>query len=325
MSTQTLQNHENLLFIREITRQLCHPTKGLPKDLDPSPVTLGEWKQCLDCLYGWVNIGIQKNMAEMFHSLKIGEVIPSNSPNMAIYKSGFSTSEIGKLLNFNAKDKNYRAIINYYSFLRMINILMNTQNREYCINLNKSIKLIFTDLNPNTFWLNILVTSSTADYLRLNEIGEVIVKEGSSGESSTLETTVKNDEPAIWSMNESKEDKEDIEYEEASEDEEYEEDKEFEEDVEDEETDDVEDKLSQFSKMKVSEAMSETKSEEEPENILENTVEKPFRLVMNNTTLMRLLTYACQINGNIKNDVNIFQLMGGEDDEFTNLFGKLQI
>ena len=304
MNAETLNSNENLLFIREITRQLCDPKSGLPKDLIPQPCTLGEWKKCLNCVYGWVNIGIQENLAEIFHSLKIGEVIPSISPNMDIYNYGFVTSEIGKLLDVNAKNKNYRAIINYYSFERMVEVLRKSQDKEYCDKINESIVSIFTDLHPNTFWLNILVTKPIADYLKLNKIGEVIVKEGSSGESSTLENEEINSTPAEWSMGDS--------------------DEEFLEDYDEKYNNEVEEN---FNKEELEKKLDKNVGEikEETKINIENTSSTPFRLVMNNNTLLYLLIYACEINGNLDDNINIFQLMGGEDDDFTNLFGKLEI
>ena len=317
----TFQSNENVLFIREITRQLCHPTEGLPKDLDPPPSTLDEWKRCLNCLYGWVNVGIQKNVAGLFHSLKIGEVIPSGSPSMDIYNYGFATSEISRLLNTKSNNKTHRAIINYYSFLRMVKILMNSQSKEYCIKFSSSLKFIFTNLNPDDFWLNILVSKSTAEYLKLNEIGEIVVKEGSSGENNILEPSDKNPSPAIWSMEES-----DEEADNDSEDDNEDDNDGGDNEIEHEEKQDImEDDLNRFSKMKVSEDVKEDVTKSINEDAKNDVIEIPYRLVMNNSTLLSLLTYACQLNGNIKNDVNVFQSMGGEDDEFTGLFGKLQI
>jgi len=301
------EHQKHIIFIREITRQLCHPKTGLPKDLYPQPVTLGDWNKCLKSLYGWVNVGIEKNVAEVFHELQIGEVIPSTSPNMDIYNYGFATSEIGRILNTKSNDKSYRAIINYYSFSRLIEILMNSQSNDYCVKFNNSLRNIFTDVKPDTFWLNILVPPDTAEYLKLNEIGEVIVKEG-SGENAKLESKNSISEPAIWKIND-KEDEEDI-------DESY-----SLNEKQSEEHKDVFSEIKDFSEIKVT---------NESNNLNENTdndehEQTQYRLVMNNSTLLNLLIYACNLNGSATSDVNIFKYMGGEDDEFVNLFGTLQI
>ena len=50
----------------------------------------------------------------------------------------------------------------------------------------------------------------------------------------------------------------------------------------------------------------------------------PYRLVMNNFTLLTLINYACSISNNTNDNTNIYELMGGDDDEFTSLFGNLQ-
>jgi len=298
------EHQKRLLFIREITRQLCHPETGLPKDLSPPPVTLGDWYKCLKAVYGWVNVGIESNVAGMFHELQIGEVIPATSPNMDIYNYGFATSEIGRLLGTKSDNKMFRAIINYYSFSRIVEILMNSQSKEYRVKFNDSLKSIFTDVKPDTFWLNILISPDKAEYLRLNEIGEVIVKEGTC-ENARLESKQRMAKPAVWNMDE---------------DDEYDENEEKQDSSQDT-SQDILSELKEFSEMKVTETKNNNR-----ENIEEDNSEPtPFRLVMNNTTLLNLLTYACNFVGSATSDVNVFEYMGGEDSEFTDLFGKLQI
>ena len=330
--TVTEKHNKHLMFIREITRQLCHPKTGLPKDLSPPPATLGDWKKCLDSLYGWVNIGIEQNMAEMFHELNIGEVIPSTPPNMDIYNFGFAPNEIGKLLGMEKKDKDYRAIINYYSFSRMVGILMNSQCKDYCIKFNESLKSVFTDANPKTFWINILVDEITANYLKSNKIGEVIVKEGTSGGSAMLESSIKaKNGPVIWDMGDTSDSESDNET--KSDDKKVDKNKQFPpnyhlgdiEELSPDETSIMSDidleELEEFSSMKVTDEKESLK-----DNIIEAT---PFRLVMNNTTLLNIIHHSCYLNGNTNDNINVFQLMGGEnviqEEEFTDLFGKLQI
>ena len=55
--------------LKEILRQMCHPVTGLSKDLIPSPVTVEEWIQCLNSIYGWVNVGISEKVANIFYTL----------------------------------------------------------------------------------------------------------------------------------------------------------------------------------------------------------------------------------------------------------------
>ena len=312
--------NKNILFIQEITRQLSHPEDGLPKEFNPPPITLGDWKRCLNCLYGWVNIGIDKKMVSLFHSLNIGEIIPSNSPNMDIYKNEFSTNEIHSFLKTSHTEKPYRVIINYYSFFRMIKILLHTKSKEYCIKLNKSLKDTFSTLQPNTFWLSILIPKQTADYLILNKIGEVIVDCGDLNKNSVLEPNKENYEPREWLMDDSDEDildeniDEDITIVEKRE----------------ETKEDFDNNIDQFSKMKIcnddtNEEIYETLEDKDINNNITYSERAPYRLVMNNKTLLTLITYACEIHGNVKNYIDVFKLMGGDDDDLTNLFGEMQI
>jgi hypothetical protein len=287
----------------------------------------------------------------MFHDLKIGEVIPATSPSMDIYNYGFAPSEIGRLLGMNnyIEDKEYRAVINYYSFTSMVGILMNSQGKEYCVKFTNSLKTVFTDVNPNTFWINVLVTETTAKYLKENEIGEVIVKEGSSGESAILELTRGMKEPAVWNEVEVKQKNKPsvskmggIEVKQKNQSsvsmiDEFEE-------------------LYDFSEMTINnESKTETKNDASkamlalPARASDINLEQssklthrkgykmcfasfsydqgptPYRLVMNNKTLLNLITYSCYINGTTHDQTDVFQLMGGEDDKFSDLFGMLQI
>ena len=148
-------NYNTQPFIREILRQLCHPIKGISKNMTPTPITMYDWNRCLSSLYGWVNIEINEKMATNLHQIKIGQVIPDGPANMDIYISSFATSEIGKLLGFNVcnfptielekllesekKGKNYRAIMNYSSFSKLISILLNSQSNEYITKFNTSL------------------------------------------------------------------------------------------------------------------------------------------------------------------------------------------
>lgn len=56
--------------------------------------------------------------------------------------------------------------------------------------------------------------------------------------------------------------------------------------------------------------------------------DEPFnRLVMNNKTLLKLIQYACKLNNNTYNNINVFNLMGGDkkEEDFLSIFGKLKI
>ena len=276
----------NIVYIKEIIRQFCHPETGLCKNIENNPRTIVEWNTFLNGVYGWVNIGIDEKIANIFQEIKIGEVIPSNPANMNMNVEEFATFEIKRILDFNNPEKNYRLVMNYYSFLRLVQIMLNSKEPEYCIKLNTSLKRTFTDINPKTFWLNMLVTEEIANYLKSNEIGEVIVKEGVDNDTflknpeNSILHTINDNEPLLQLTYDSKEPLEEDLY--------------------------------------------------APIETIDNTMdddytEKPFRLVLNNSTLLKLINNVCYVL-NIKNEnLDLFQLMGGHSDEFSGLFEKLQL
>lgn len=300
------ESEKHKIFIRELVKQLCHPVNGLPKNLFPLPITLGDWKKCLNGLYGWVNLGIEQKLAETLHKLRIGEVIPSNLSSMDIYNYGFATIEIGKLLGMDKKEKTFKAFINYDSFSRLIKILLNGRDEKYCGKFNSSLRIIFSDMDPKTFWLNILISEPTADYLKNNEIGEVIVNEGILDEVDMLKAITEQKQELVSWDNMTDEDmggntdKKTNEY-----------------------------PKTDFSEMDLSVASETPETLETPETKEEDEY-LSHRLLMNNETLLNLINYACVISNNISDNTNVFKLMGGEDasgneEEFTKLFGKMQI
>ena len=317
-------------FVKEILRQLCHPITGVTKNLSPAPVTIDDWNKCLSSLYGWINVGIDEKTANIFHELKIGEVIPSNPADMNIYTYGFATSELSRLLGLKRKKKEFRAILNYYSFLKLINILLNCQETEYQIKFNNSLKLIFKDINPRTFWLNILVTEQTAGYLQSNDIGEVIVKEGTDDNTHIIKSqNVEENKrfPTVWEYeknNISDDKKTDIincdNIDEVCED--------IDEDVveDDEVCEDIDEDV-----VEDGDVDEDLVKDDEVGNYITNQCddieisETPYRLVMNNTTFLKLINSTCCLSNSMYKNVNFFQLMGGESEDFSGLFGKLQI
>ena len=241
--------------LKEILRQMCHPITGLSKDLSSSPVTVEEWVQCLSSVYGWVSVGINEKVANIFYELKLGEVIPSNSCNLNIYTYGFANIEIDKFLNTDT-EKKYRAILNYYSFCKLTSIISNTGDSEYSKKFNYSLKVIY-DCEPETFWLNIVVSNKAAEYLILNKIGEIIVNEGLNEESNII---------------------------------------------------------------KSKESVCETEMEESDCKTEMEESDLPYRLVLNNTTFLKIINMIC-----IYKNVNLYESIGGDKEDFSGLFGKLQI
>jgi hypothetical protein len=296
-------------FVKEILRQLCHPVTGITKKLSPSPVTLDDWNKCLLSVYGWVNVEINEKTANILHELKIGEVIPSSSANMNIYTYGFATVEIEKILVLEGK-KDYRAILNYYSFSRLINILLNAREIEYKNKFNNSLNLIFNNINPKTFWINILVTEKTADYLKANEIGEIIVKEGLDNNNNIIKAPQNLQEikrpPTVWEYNpDDVSCKDDIK-----------------------QCANVEDDIIYNNDTNQCKDIDEDYTEQcydINEDNDENIQQIHYRLIMNNTSFLKLINSTYNVNNSMYKNVNFFQLIGGESEDFSGLFGKMQI
>lgn len=291
---------KNIVYIKEVIRQFCHPETGLCKNIDNNPRTIIEWYTFLNGVYGWVNIGIDEKIANIFQEIKIGEVIPSNPADMNLNKEEFATSEIKRILGVDHPEKNYRLVMNYYSFLRLVQIMLISREAEYCLKINESLKRTFTDIHPKTFWLNILISNKIAIYLKSNEIGEVIIKDGVDNDS-----LLKNPEnailPAIYENLQ-------LTYKEITE-------EKNEEEINEEIIKEINEELNEDLYAPV----------ETVDKTMDDYTEKPFRLVVNNSTLLKLIDTVCYLLEVRNDDLNLFELMGGHSDEFSGLFEKLQL
>jgi hypothetical protein len=231
-------------------------------------------------VWGWVDIGIEDDTATMFNELQIGEVIPRLPPNMDIFKNTFSTRIIGKLLGITRPNRKYRVIMNFYSFSRLIKIILNCRSNDFQTKFNKDLKETFTDIIPRRFWLNVLVTEDVANYLRANEIGEVIVKDG-GGKFFDIKELTSSHEQICWDAEAEDDTKEDTKMEDCT--------------------------LDMMQNLKLEE------------------VSTSFRLIFDNKTFLKLINYGCKLKGNTSNEVNVYELMSSKNDDFTNIFSKLQI
>ena len=362
----------NKKCVKEIVRQLCHPITGISKNLLPVPVTVNDWNKCLSLLYGWINIGINEITATAFHELRIGEVVPSISANMDIYSKCFATSEIARILEFKDKNKNYIAIINYYSFLKLINNLLQSQTDEYKIKFNDSFKLIFKNINPKTFWINILVNEKIANCFKTIKIGEIIVKEGVDNNFHYIkkDTRIKDKNlPAVWDPNSDENHTEenndtdnittckdtdnittcndtdnittcnDTDNITMSDEDEYNESDEG--DNESDEGNKNENMDNSTSYDNMCDSTNNDNENEDPSvnnsknNKIDDKVDKSnndtkisdinYRLIMNNQTFLKLINSLVNKKNSIHTYLNLFQLIGGDSEDFSDIFGKLQI
>jgi hypothetical protein len=275
----------NKRFVNEIIRQICHPKTGISRHFYPKPSKLSEWIKCLNNTFGWVNIGINDKMETLFRKLNIGEVISTETFNMNLYKNGFATNEICKFLQLNSSETKYRSMMNYKSFTKLINIILTGKSNEYRRIFNESFNKIFTNIHPRIFWLNILINDVVANFLFKNKIGEVIVKDTDMESDSESSSVELNDNMDCSDYN-------------------------F--DIENPNTNDMDEKIYN----------RKIDIEKDSENQLDNIY---FRLVMNNKTLLNFIEYGCQINNIKDTNTNIFEAMGGNDDDLLNIFGRMKI
>ena len=290
-------------FINEITRQICDPKTGIPCKFNPKPKTLNDWVNCLNYSIGWVNIGLEDKMVPYLLQLKIGEVISSEPFNICVYKCGFANKEICNFLKLDSGNCNYRVIMNYSSFSKLLNIIKQNKSNEYKRIFDESLKKTFSNVNSKTFWVSLLINDIIANYLFKNNLGEVITKEV---DSKCFLKSNKN-ESVSWDKNEMETDIENT----------YDinnnvEKKYLENDIENQ-------IISSSSDMK------EVIDDSEKEN---NFEEEPlYRLVMNNKSLLYLIEYACRLNNNTDKNVNVYELLGGNNvtDDFLNIFGRLKL
>lgn len=299
--------------IQEVTRQLCHPEIGLPANKSlPNPKSLLDWKKCLEDIDGWVNLSISNNMAKVFLHLKIGEVIPSGASNLDFYTFGFATTEIQKFLMYRKhNDKTHILILNYYSFSRFINILLQNKSKEYCIGFHKSIKNIFRNCSENVFWVHIPICEYIKHIMEKHHIGEIIINNDYTREhikNNNTYTDIDND------MNDNVDD--DV----------YD-------DVDDDVDDDVGynmnddndtsgdidiDELSTCIKNTSLHVHSSDDNKRKKRNI------DPYRIIMNNKSLLYFLELSCKIH-DIPPTSNIFESVGSYDNSLEDLFGSLTI
>ena len=285
--------------IQEVTRQLCHPKDGLPNNKDlKNPKTLLDWIKCLEGIDGWVNLGISSNMAKIFLHLKIGEVIPSCSSNLDFYTFGFATTEIQRFLCYRKHDdKTHILILNYYSFCRLIELILQNKTKNYHTSFHKNIRTIFKKCSEKNFWIHIPISEDTKYIMEKNRIGEIII----------------NNEYTLDHIRNTNKDY--TEY--------YKKD----DDINDDIDDDMNNLNTHMKETSISNIIEDEGSENIEEDLdthMEKSKNEPYRILMNNKSLLYFLEKSCKIN-NIKPNENIFHNVGAYDDSLEDLFGSLSI
>jgi hypothetical protein len=243
------QKHKN--FIISLAARIVSRDDGVGKVLNPFPRTQPEWNKCLGSISGWVDIGVDDNLADILREFNIGEVIPRLESDKTIFKNTYCNQLISKCLGLTKKDRRYRAILNYNSFKKLLKIIENYHKDKRFID---DVKETYASVVPRVFWVNLEIPEEIKLYLESNNIGEIINKEGETDiikNGYDMERTIINWDDDNTQMK-------------------------YDEKIEYEDT--------------------------------------PFRFIVNNQTLLKLINYACLLK-EVKPDQSLYEIMSQEEDE----------
>lgn len=176
------KNYKQCLI--EIAHQISDPESGISKNMIPPLITLSSWRQCMmsEKIEGWVSCGVRDDIAEVVHTLGLGQVIASVDPDLSIYDNSIAPRFIYKSLTRDTDEEknNYRLIANHTSFVRIAEIVKDMVpddlREEYCKDMTRWLKQIV----PRVFWIMIRVPEDVANELKSINIGEIIPASGNT-------------------------------------------------------------------------------------------------------------------------------------------------
>lgn len=305
-----------------------HPKTGLPKDLVPPPRTLEEWQRCLQGMQGWINAGVEDDIADVMRPFGLGEVVAAVNPDLTIYSNRFAAHKIFECLGGNVDEKPYRLIMNYDSFIKMASRIHTLIKKNEVMGFNADMSAWIKDLVPRVFWVNYRVPEKVANHMRELCIGEVITAEG---KSDFLDLHLKEPDNDKITWDEcgdyvTEEDK--VEdalarccggWECGEDDDIYE--------------DDIEDGNDEMTGVKglptfvKSFRISDSKEDNTENKEFRLTNNSPFRFILNQKSLFTLIMITLQ-NGNVNvqgGQVNVYEALGGEDEDLVSIFSKMAI
>lgn len=278
----------------------------------------------------------------MIQPLGIGQVVASVNPDLSIYSNNLAPHFIHNVITgdksverngVSAEPKNYRLIANYNSFVCLAQKVKDMIPKEVVPAFCKDMDRWTKEICPRVFWINVLIPERIATHLRHANIGEVITSGGNS-DFMNLHEKPKDDFPAFeW-----KKALEDIENEGTDGDDEGE--------SEDEEGNDWDEKLDRTcggwdppedqemfgwkdlpgQNQATNWNMTKTESKDNSATQYPFTKDAPFRLIMNQSTILALITLALQKNGvQLHDNVRVFDSLGGRDADLVSLFSRMAI
>lgn len=279
--------------LHEVTQQIVHPTTGLAKYLSPQPVTLQQWCNFLYSLCGWVNVGIDDDIAEIMRPFGIGVVVAAVNPDLSIYSNRLAARLICKALQMENKEKEWKLILNYDSFIKLAKQVRSMISCSKIESFDQDMNMWLKTLTDRIFWLNIPIPDKVANHIRQLNIGEIIT---AGGESSFMD--INNIRPPEDNI------------------------KWFDEDIPIDESEKKELDLKRESIQKM-----EVEEEYDDREFYKIKKNSSFRLIMNQQSLWVLITIALQNAGFDTNDstINVYEALKDDGDNLISSFSRMSI
>lgn len=155
-------------YICELTRQLVHPQEGIEQ---PQLKTFRQWISFIQGRDAWVNAGIDEKTADVIRNLPFGQVITNTISDYSLFRFGNLGQTIQKKLYSSKKEAQYRIVLNYLSFDKLISFMGNEISHDDYSAWKQTI-------NPRVFWIHFLVSQDKINWLQRNNIGVIVSTQG---------------------------------------------------------------------------------------------------------------------------------------------------
>lgn len=167
--------------VKDVVRQITHPKTGMSKNMfcDASnvPKILQEWLDVLDTMNGWVTAGVKEDIADMMKLTKIGEIIPAVNSDLGIYSNNFAMRTIFKTLEVDSRDKNWKVILSYDSFIKLAMVVQRYLKGDDLHLFHKAMEDFIKKIDPKTFWMIFPISDKISHTMKSLGIGEVVIAE----------------------------------------------------------------------------------------------------------------------------------------------------
>jgi hypothetical protein len=131
-------------------------------------------------MQGWINAGIEDDIADIMGPFGLGEVVAAVNPDLTVYSNRFAAHTIFERIGGLQPNKTYRLILNYDSFIKMAKKVQGMISKQHVAAFNQDMDSWIKTMAPRVFWVNLLVPEKVANHFQELNIGEVITAEGKS-------------------------------------------------------------------------------------------------------------------------------------------------